>query len=277
MRGIVEPDFLGHINGTMIGLTCTILWYTLRAWEKGAYTEPCEFKPDAVGGEPDPEPSSSSPDANMIRTTKDLFSRQTQTWADCPDFVHAVILDNICGTIRAKKEKKHSVRQERCERYTDDSEAGAAVLQSQASSQATRRPAHQIQTSDNWVAGASQASTQAMGLPADQIQNPSRRRIGTPVGQQDSQNDSRDIDLSFDFCQMPSAAHVLRLFGSDTTSADDSREVTRELSLNRTTSLSPSQRLSLSLDRIEPAHLETSKSKQRDMEQGRNGSVSEGK
>ena len=73
----------------------------------------------------------------MIRTTKDLFALQTQTWADCPDFVQAVILDNIRGTIRAKMEKEHSVRQERREGYTDDWEAAAAVLQSQTSTQAT--------------------------------------------------------------------------------------------------------------------------------------------
>ena len=66
MCGIVEPDFLGRIIGTMICLTCPILCHTLRAWETGAYTEPCEFKPDLVASEPDPEPNSCSPDANMI-------------------------------------------------------------------------------------------------------------------------------------------------------------------------------------------------------------------
>ena len=66
MRGIVEPNFLGRIKGTMIYLTCAILSHTLRAWETGAYTEPYEFKPDAVGGEPDPELTSCSLDANMI-------------------------------------------------------------------------------------------------------------------------------------------------------------------------------------------------------------------
>ena len=94
--------------------------------------------------------------------------------------------------------------------------------------------------------------------------------------QQDCQNDSQDTDLSFDFCQTPSAAHVLRFFGSDMPSAGDSREVTGELSLNRIMSLSPSQRLSLSLDGIEPAEEGTSQSEQGDVEQGHNGSVSEG-
>ena len=66
MRGIVEPDFLVRINGTMICLMCAILCHTPRAWETGAYTELWEFKPDLVASEPDPEPNSCSPDANMI-------------------------------------------------------------------------------------------------------------------------------------------------------------------------------------------------------------------
>jgi len=56
MRGIAEPDFLGRINGTMVCLTCAILCHTLRAWQTGIYLETCVFKPDAVAGEPDPEP-----------------------------------------------------------------------------------------------------------------------------------------------------------------------------------------------------------------------------
>ena len=56
MHGIAEPDFLGHINGTMVCLTCTILGHTLRAWQTGIYLETFVFKPDTVGGEPDPEP-----------------------------------------------------------------------------------------------------------------------------------------------------------------------------------------------------------------------------
>ena len=56
MRGIAEPDFLGRINGTMVCLTCAILCHILRAWQTGIYLETCVFKPDAVAGEPDPEP-----------------------------------------------------------------------------------------------------------------------------------------------------------------------------------------------------------------------------
>ena len=216
----------------------------------------------------------------MIRNTKDLFARQTQTWADCPDWIQAIILDNIRGTIRAKMEKEHGVRQDRREGYTDDWAAVAAELQSQASSQATRRPTHRIQNPDDWATGAAEqqslASSQATQRPAHRIQTPSSRRIGTPPGQQDSQNDLQDTDLSFDFCQTPSAAHVIRFFGSDTPSGDDSREVTRGLSLNKTMSASPSRRLSLNLDGIEPAQEGTSDSEQGDVEQERNESVSEG-
>jgi len=56
MHGIAEPDFLGRINGTMVCLTCAIHCHTLRAWQTGIYLETCVFKPDAVAGEPDPEP-----------------------------------------------------------------------------------------------------------------------------------------------------------------------------------------------------------------------------
>ena len=68
----------------------------------------------------------------------------------------------------------------------------------------------------------------------------------------------------------------MRYFGSDTPRADDPREVTGELSTNRTMSPSLWRRLSLSLDGIEPAQEETSDSEQGDVEQGRNGKVSEG-
>jgi len=58
MRGIVEPDFLGRIKGTMICLTCAILGHTLQAWQTGVYKESGEFKGDAVSGQPEPEPTS---------------------------------------------------------------------------------------------------------------------------------------------------------------------------------------------------------------------------
>jgi len=95
------------------------------------------------------------------------------------------------------------------------------------------------------------------------------------VGQQDSQNDLQDTDLSLDFLQR-SAAWVLKFLASSPPSADFSREVTRELSLDRTVSPTPSRRLLLRLDGIEPAQQETSDSDRGDMEQGRNGRVGEG-
>ena len=56
MFGISEPDFLGRINGIMVCLTCAILCHTLRAWQTGLYLETCNFKQEAVAGEPNPEP-----------------------------------------------------------------------------------------------------------------------------------------------------------------------------------------------------------------------------
>jgi len=95
------------------------------------------------------------------------------------------------------------------------------------------------------------------------------------VGQQDSQNDSQDTDLSLDFLQT-SPAWVLGFLDSSPPSEDGSREETRELSLDRTVSPTPSRRLSLSLDGIQPAQQETSDSERGDVEQGRNESLGEG-
>ena len=177
-------------------------------------------------------------------------------------------------------EKVHGVREDHREGYTDNWAAVAAELQSQAFSQAKRQPTYRIQNPDDWATGAAEqqslASSQATQRLAHRIQTPSSRRIGTPLGQQDSQNDLQNTDLSFDFCQTPSAAHVIRFFGSDTSSGDDSQKVTRGLSLNKTMSASPSQRLLLNLDRIEPAQERTSDSEQGDVEQERNERVSEG-
>jgi len=54
--GISKPDFLGRINGILVCLTCAILCQTLRAWQTGVHLETCDFKAEAVAGEPDPEP-----------------------------------------------------------------------------------------------------------------------------------------------------------------------------------------------------------------------------
>jgi len=81
--------------------------------------------------------------------------------------------------------------------------------------------------------------------------------------------------LSFDFLQK-SAARVPVFLDSSQPSADGSQEVTRELSLDRTVSPTPSRLLSLSLDGIEPVQQETSESEQGDVEQGRNRTIGEG-
>jgi len=49
-------DFLGQINGIIVCLTCAILCHTVRAWQTGVYLETCAFRPEAAGGDPDPEP-----------------------------------------------------------------------------------------------------------------------------------------------------------------------------------------------------------------------------
>ena len=104
----------------------------------------------------------------MIRTTKDLFARQTQMWANCPDWVQAIILDKIGGTIRAKMEKEHGMRQDRREGYTDDWVGGAAELQSQASSQTTRGPAHRSQTPGDCLVVAAALQTEPFSQPTQQ-------------------------------------------------------------------------------------------------------------
>ena len=55
MHWIAKPDILDRINGTRVCLTCAIVCHSLRAWQTGIYLEICVLKPDAVGGEPDPE------------------------------------------------------------------------------------------------------------------------------------------------------------------------------------------------------------------------------
>ena len=56
MFGISKPDFLGHIIGILGGLTCAILWHTIRAEQMAVHLETCNLQPEALGGQPDPEP-----------------------------------------------------------------------------------------------------------------------------------------------------------------------------------------------------------------------------
>ena len=50
MRGNADLEFVQRINGTIICLPCVILCHKVRAWWKGIYEEPRDFKPDVVGG-----------------------------------------------------------------------------------------------------------------------------------------------------------------------------------------------------------------------------------
>jgi len=73
-----------------------------------------------------------------MMTSEDLFARQRQTWATCPEWVQTMILKNIRETIKAKMEKEHGIQEDCSEGFTDDWEAVAAEVQSQMS----RQPPH---------------------------------------------------------------------------------------------------------------------------------------
>jgi hypothetical protein len=44
MRGSIDREFMGMINGTLVCLTSAIICHTLRAWQTGVYLEPKDFK-----------------------------------------------------------------------------------------------------------------------------------------------------------------------------------------------------------------------------------------
>jgi len=48
--GMLDPEFINHVNRTMVCLTCAILCHQLRAYRLGVYQDLPDFKPDAVGG-----------------------------------------------------------------------------------------------------------------------------------------------------------------------------------------------------------------------------------
>ena len=75
---------------------------------------------------------------------EDLFDRQRQTWATCPDWVQTMILKNICETIKAKMEKEYGIQKDRGEGFTDDWEAVTAEVQNQMPSRAPPRVTPQI-------------------------------------------------------------------------------------------------------------------------------------
>ena len=73
-----------------------------------------------------------------MMSSEDVFARQRQTWATCPDWVQTMILNNISQSIKAKMKKEYGIQEGRREGFTDDWEAVVAEVQSQMS----RRPPH---------------------------------------------------------------------------------------------------------------------------------------
>ena len=91
----------------------------------------------------------------MTLSSEDLFGCQRQTWASCPDWVQTIILKNIRETIKAKIQKEHRIREDRCERFTDHWAAVAAEVQSQPSSRPPRVGLHgfTVKLPSTWVLG----------------------------------------------------------------------------------------------------------------------------
>jgi hypothetical protein len=128
---------------------------------------------------------------------EDLFRRQRQTWASCPEWVQTLIIKNIRETIKAKMEKEHGVQEDRREGFTDDWAAVAAEVQTQNSS----RP-------------------RLSATPPIQRQTPSNLRIGALAGARGNRFDSQETVTSFDFSQ--TATRLLSFLDSDPQTPDGS-------------------------------------------------------
>ena len=46
--GMLDPEFMNRVTGTMVCLTCAILCHRLCAYQLGVYHDPPDFKHDAV-------------------------------------------------------------------------------------------------------------------------------------------------------------------------------------------------------------------------------------
>ena len=64
--GMLDPEFINRVNGTIVRLTCAILCHQLRAYRLGVHQDPPDFKPDAVGGR---RPSMSPPSLVFVLIT----------------------------------------------------------------------------------------------------------------------------------------------------------------------------------------------------------------
>ena len=159
-------------------------------------------------------------------SSEDLFARQRQTWASCPDWVQTMILKNIRETIKAKMEKEHGIQEDRREGFTDDWEAVAAEVQSQMSSRAPLRATPGIPTRPT-------PSIQTRPTSQIETQTSSNLRIGALAGAPDNRNDSQETVTSFDFGQA-SATRLLNFLDSDLQTPDGSQEVSGRLTLDNT-------------------------------------------
>lgn len=187
----------------------------------------------------------------MTWSSEDLFGRQRQTWASCPDWVQTVILKNIRQTIKAKMEKEHGVREDRCEGFTDDWAAVAAEVQSQMSSRAPPRATPRIPS-----------------------QTPSNLHIGARAGAPDNRNDSQETVTSFDFSQA-SATRLLTFLDSDPLTPDGSQEAVG-LTLDNTVTPTTLRQLALSLEDLDPPEDATAHSELWDIEPGQSRSNNAG-
>ena len=197
---------------------------------------------------------------------EDLFARQLQSWASCPEWVQTFILKNIRETIKAKIEKEHGIQEDRREGFTDDGEAVAAEVQSHMSSRAPLRATPGIPTRPT-------PSIQTR-RPTSQIetQTLSNLCIGVLAGAPDNRNDSQETVTSFDFGQA-SATRLLNFLDSDLQTPDGSLEVSGRLTLDNTVTPTTLQQIALCLDDLEPVEETTDPW---DMEQGESASIDSG-
>ena len=179
----------------------------------------------------------------MTLSSEDLFRRQRQMLAFCPHWVQTIILKNIRETIKAKIQKEHRIREDRCEGFTDDWAAVAAEVQSQPSSLPPPCGTPRIQ---------SQLSSRPppRGTPRIHSQTSSNLRIGTLAGALDNRNDSQETVASSDFSQA-SATRLLTFLDSDLQTPDGSQQVAVGLTLENTVTPTTLRHLALSLDDLE--------------------------
>ena len=129
----------------------------------------------------------------------DPLIRQRATWANCHGWVQQIIVDKTQGTIKAKVENVHGVREDRREGFTDDWAGIAAELQGET-------------------------SNQTPGWSTPRSQTPDGLRIGTVFGRPDSQTVTQETSLSSDFPQI-SDVRVHSFLDSDSPSPNGLREV----------------------------------------------------